>query len=240
MKKTFIAILIVLLCVSFVSCTAINDDEAGVIVAKANLSSVIELTCSFQASSSASSGFIISDEGFVLTNAHSVTASADRFIYEATEIKGKFYNSNEEYTFDIIAYDVEKDLAILKFKRNDLVLKPVVVGNSRNLNYGATVFTLGNAEGNGISMTKGIISTPKVLFKDSVTGIANEAIQIDAAINKGSSGGPLLDRKGKVIGIISFKIKDLDKSIEGIGFAIPSNTFMKYYNSIINELRKNT
>lgn len=236
MKKLVQIAFVIMLSLSLFSCTIINENEAGVDVAKLALPSVLELTCEFQASISSGTGFIIDDKGYVITNAHVVTESLDRFIYEALEIKGKFYNSTVTYLFDLIAYDVEKDLAILKFQRNDLVLKAVSIGNSEFLSFGATIFTLGNPEGNGICMTKGIISIPKVMFKDTKTGIVNEVIQIDAPVNSGSSGGPLLDIEGKVIGIISFKIKNTDKNIEGIGFAIPSRLFMQYFSTTISTL----
>lgn len=233
MRKKFVfVLLIILLCSSLLSCSFLNEYEAGIDVANKNLPSVLELTCSFQASVSHATGFIIDDRGFVLTNAHVVTDSVDRFVYDAVEIKGNFYNSSKEYLLNIIDYDIEKDLALLKFQRNDLTLKAVSTGNSDNLSYGATIFTLGNAEGNRISMTKGIISVPKISFKDEDTHQVNEFIQIDAAINNGSSGGPVMDIKGNVIGIISFKIKKPGTFVEGIGFAIPSKVFLQFYEDI--------
>ncbi|HHU43529.1 MAG: trypsin-like peptidase domain-containing protein [Bacillota bacterium] len=231
MKKSFgITIVLIILALALGSCTIVNEYESGIEVANKALPCVLELSAHFQASKSYATGFIIDDRGYVLTNAHAVTDKAGNIIYEAVEIKGKFYNSSEEYLLDIIAFDDEKDIAVLKFRRNDLTLSALEVGDSKNLSYGATIFTLGNAEGYGISMSKGIISVPQKNFKDSQTGITNQVIQIDAAVNSGSSGGPLLNIEGKVIGMISFKVKNEDDvNVEGIGFAIPSEIFMNFY-----------
>ncbi len=232
MRKKITVLLIIVLMLALMSCTIINENEAGIVVANKNLPSVLELICTFQASESYATGFIIDENGYVLTNAHVVTSSVDNFIYDALSIKGKFYNSNAEYHLDIIKYDSVKDLALLKFKRNDLTLNAVEVGNSENLEHGATVFALGNAEGNGISMTKGIVSIPKIIFNDKETNEANEYIQTNAAVNSGCSGGPILNIKGQVIGMVSFKIKKTD--VEGIGFAIPSRVFMNFLSNNSN------
>lgn len=235
MKKKIIIFLLVLVLIasaSLLSCTFLNDNEAGVNVANKNLPSVLELTCTFQASISYATGFIVTESGYVLTNAHVVTDSVDRFVYEAIEIKGKFYNSAQEYILKIIDYDTEKDMALLKFQRNDLTLRAVTTTNSEGLNYGATIYTLGNAEGQRLSMTKGIISVPKINVKDKETSILNEYIQIDAAVNNGSSGGPVMDINGDVIGMITFKIKKPGTFVEGIGFAIPSKVFLNYIKTI--------
>src|SRR5690554_5316398 len=123
MKKTFatIIILAILVC-SLVSCNIINEDEAGIKVANKALPCVLELTSTFQASTSYATGFIIDERGYVITNAHAVTSKAGNFVYEAIKIEGKFYNSNEKYILDIIAYDEEQDIAVLKFRRNDITL----------------------------------------------------------------------------------------------------------------------
>ena len=85
----------------------------------------------------------VDERGYVLTNAHVVTNTVDRFVYEANDITGSFNRSSEKYKLDIVAYDIEKDLAVLKFRRNDLTLKLSPIGNSQLLTYGTTIFTLG-------------------------------------------------------------------------------------------------
>ncbi|MFW5779967.1 MAG: S1C family serine protease [Bacillota bacterium] len=229
MKKSLTLILIIILIIAFGSCTVVNEYESGIDVASTALPCVLELTSRFQASTSYATGFIVEERGYVITNAHAVTDTAGSFIYEATSVEAKFYNSNEKYDLDIIAFDVERDIAVLKFRRNDITLSALEIGNSQNLSYGATVFTLGNAEGYGLSMTKGIISVPRRTFRDSQSGTSNEVIQVDAAVNSGSSGGPLLNIEGQVIGLISFKVKNNGASVEGIGFAIPSDIFIEFF-----------
>lgn len=225
--------MLILLAACILSCSVINEDESGEKVASKVMPSVVELTCNFQASISYGTGFVVDDRGYVLTNAHVVTTSIDRFVYEANEISANFNRSEEKYLLDIVAYDIEKDLAVLKFKRSDLALTAVTIGNSEVLTYGTTIYALGNAEGYGIAMTKGIISVPMRKFKDSQTQIISEVIQFDAAVNNGSSGGPLINIDGEVVGIISFKIQQKDTKIEGIGFAIPSKIFINYFHTAV-------
>lgn len=234
MKKTLIIILIIISIFALISCNLIYDQEVGVTVANNCLPSVLEITSTFQASTSYATGFVIDERGYVITNAHVVTDKAGPFVYEAINIIGKFYNSNVEYELIIIDYDIDRDMALLKFVRNDLILKAVEIGNSNDLEYGQTVFTIGNAEGYGLSMTKGIISVPRRRFKDTDSDVINEVIQTDAPINSGSSGGPLIDTDSKVIGLISFKIKNNGTEVEGIGFAIPEDVFMDYFATLTN------
>lgn len=233
MKRLCAIIALILIATLLFSCTYINENEAGEKIAAQVMPSVLELTCTFQASVSSATGFIVDERGYVLTNAHVVTNTVDRFVYEANDITGSFNRSSEKYKLDIVAYDIEKDLAVLKFRRNDLTLKVVTIGNSQLLTYGTTIFTLGNAEGYGIAMTKGIISVPIRKFKDNETQIVSEVVQFDAAVNNGSSGGPLINLNGEVVGIISFKIKQTDTRVEGIGFAIPSSIFMDYFHNAV-------
>lgn len=233
MKKTCTVLLLILLVSALFSCSVINEVEAAEKVASKVMPSIVELTCSFQASISYGTGFIVDDRGYVLTNAHVVTSTIERFVYEANKISARFNRSDEEYLLDIVAYDIEKDLAVLKFKRSDLTLPAVTIGNSEMLTYGTTIFAMGNAEGYGISMTKGIVSVPIRKFKDSETQIVSEVVQFDASVNNGSSGGPLLNIEGEVVGVISFKIKQKETRVEGIGFAIPSKTFMPYFHTAI-------
>ena len=160
-------------------------------------------------------GFIISSDGLVFTNKHVVLdKEAD---YTVITNKGKKYNAK------VLARDPIQDLAILKVE-TDIVLPTVELGDSNNLQIGQTVIAIGNVLGefrNSISV--GVISGLGRTVTASgagMTEVLEGIIQTDAAINKGNSGGPLLDLKGRVIGINTA----MALIAENVGFAIPINS----------------
>ena len=159
------------------------------------------------------SGFIISNDGYILTNYH---------VIEAAYSNGfpiKVYMSDKsEYIAKVIGFDEGSDVALIKIDAEGL--NAVVIGNSDNISVGQRVYAVGNPFGDLFhTMTEGIISA-----RDRVVSVDSKlisAFQFDAAVNPGNSGGPIYDRNGDVIGIVSMKI--MGNSVEGIGFAIPIN-----------------
>ena len=167
--------------------------------------------------SGAGSGFIISEDGYIVTNYHVIDG--------ATAIKVTL-NNGESYDAKLVGGEELNDVAVLKL---DGVsgLKPVVLGDSDDLVVGETVCTIGNALGTlSFSMTSGAVSATgrSVTMSD---GTVMNMIQTDCTINSGNSGGPLFDSYGRVAGITSAKLSNNGQSsqatIEGIGFAIPIN-----------------
>ena len=163
----------------------------------------------------AGSGFVITDDGYILTNYH--------VIEDASSIKVSFIDGSS-YDAELVGGESENDIAVLKIDAAGLT--PVVIGDSDNVKVGEQVVAIGNPLGElTYSMTSGIISA-----KDrSITmenGEVMNMIQTDTAINSGNSGGPLFDMYGQVIGITSAKLSGSSSSsatIEGLGFAIPIN-----------------
>ena len=166
--------------------------------------------------SGAGSGFIISEDGYIVTNYHVIDG--------ATAIKITLYNG-ETYDARLIGGEELNDVAVLKVDGIS-GLKPVVLGDSDDLVVGETVCTIGNALGTlSFSLTSGSVSATgrSVTMKN---GAVMNYIQTDCTINSGNSGGPLFDSYGRVAGITSAKYSNngsSDASIEGIGFAIPIN-----------------
>ena len=165
----------------------------------------------------AGSGFIISEDGYIVTNYHVIDG--------AIAIKVTL-NNGESYDAKFVGGEELNDVAVLKI---DGVsgLKPVVIGDSDDLVVGETVCTIGNALGTlSFSMTSGAVSATgrSVTMND---GTVMNMIQTDCTINSGNSGGPLFDSYGRVVGITSAKLSNNGQSsqatIEGIGFAIPIN-----------------
>jgi len=152
------------------------------------------------------SGFIISKDGYIITNNHVVR--------KADEIKVILENE-DEYSAELIGTDPKTDLALLKIKPKT-ALTPVRIGNSSLLDIGDWVVAIGNPFGLGNTVTAGIVSAKG---RSLGLGAYDDFIQTDAAINPGNSGGPLFNFKGEVVGVNTAIIA----GGQGIGFAIPMN-----------------
>ncbi|MFI3167484.1 MAG: trypsin-like peptidase domain-containing protein [Bacillota bacterium] len=180
-------------------------------------------------------GFIISSDGYVITNAHVVTYSKSmgNGVYEDTAaetIRLSFADDDTTYEAECVAFDTVYDLALLKLKSPPQDLNVAEFANSVDVQYGEPCIAIGNAKSKGISVTEGVVSNPMVNFyftSDFVTA----SIQHSAPINSGNSGGPLYNMFGQVIGINTFKIDSSD-STEGMGYAMPSVIIKDWVNSL--------
>ncbi|MBN8808159.1 MAG: Do family serine endopeptidase [Sphingomonas sp.] len=158
------------------------------------------------------SGFVISPDGYIVTNAHVITA-ANRGKVESITVT--LFN-RKEYTARVIGSDTSSDLALLKVDATNLPF--VKFGDSSRARVGDWVIAIGEPFGLGGTVTAGIISA---LNRVTGAGAYDRFIQTDAAINKGNSGGPMFDMNGNVIGINSQIYSPSEGSV-GIGFAIPA------------------
>ena len=165
------------------------------------------------AASVSGTGFIISDDGYILTNNH-VIDDARQGGYEVSVLT----YDGAEYTADIVGYDTANDIAVLKIDAADLT--PVAMGDAGDIVVGRTIYPVGNPLGElNFTMTTGIISaTDRAITTDQDNGPIN-MFQIDAAVNEGNSGGPVYDGDGQVIGVVTAKTSAT--GVEGLGFAIP-------------------
>lgn len=206
-------------------------------VVEQSFSSVFEIRSYINNSlNSSGSGFVINDDGYLITNAHVITynATTGRFPFFTTTTKvydritGSYGDIDVEYNLEVINYDLAKDLAILKFSDN-LDFNPVTFADSNKVAYAEPVVVIGNSLGYGLSVTQGIVSAPNRVFTNSDGSLTN-AIQTDAALNNGNSGGPLFNSRAQVIGVNSFKM--VYSNSESMGFAIPSNDVIEYINEI--------
>lgn len=201
----------------------------------ANVNSTVGITTSitttnfwgYQTTSAASgSGFIISKDGYILTNFHVIEGS--------NSITVSTYDG-ENYDAKLIGYDESNDIAVLKIEADGLA--PVVLGDSDNLNVGDSVVAIGNPLGElTFSLTSGAISAKgrEVTFSG---GITMTLLQTDCAINSGNSGGALFNLYGEVIGVTNAKYSSSgsEASIDNIGFAIPMNSIREIVESIIEK-----
>ena len=159
---------------------------------------------------SAGSGFIISPDGYIVTNYHVVKG--------ATSVKVTLY-SGDTYDATVIGGDSDYDVAVIKINASGL--PAVTLGNSADVNVGDTVLAIGNPLGElTFSMSQGIVSCCDRAI--NVDGTPFNMIQVDASINPGNSGGPLVNLYGEVVGIVSAKYSSYSNTtVEGLGFAIP-------------------
>ena len=201
----------------------------------ANVNSTVGITTSittnywgYQTTSAASgSGFIISSDGYILTNHH--------VIEESSSITVSFYDGTS-LDAQLVGYDKNSDIAVLKVEAEGL--SPVVLGDSDNLNVGDTVVAIGNPLGElTFTLTSGVVSALDREVTTS-TGVTMNLMQTDCAINSGNSGGALFNLYGEVIGITNAKYSSgssSEASIDNIGFAIPVNQILGIVESIIEK-----
>ena len=201
----------------------------------ANVNSTVGITTSvttnfwgYQSTSAASgSGFIISDDGYILTNFH--------VIEDSDSISVSMYNG-ASFDATLIGYDESNDIAVLKIEAEGL--SPVILGDSDNLNVGDSVIAIGNPLGElTFTLTSGAISAKdrEVTLSGNVT---MNLLQTDCAINSGNSGGALFNLYGEVIGVTNAKYSSSsssEASIDNIGFAIPINSIVSIVESIIEK-----
>lgn len=209
-----------------------NEKMTAAEVYAANVNSTVGITTSvttnywgFQTTSAASgSGFIITDDGYIVTNYH--------VIENSDTITVSLYDGTS-YEAELTGYDESNDIAVLKVEAEGLT--PVVLGDSDNLNVGDEVIAIGNPLGElTFSLTSGSVSAlnREITLSNNVT---MDLIQTDCAINSGNSGGALFNLYGEVIGVTNAKYSGSGSgaSIDNIGFAIPINSVRGIIESII-------
>ena len=189
-----------------------GEDFSGIIESSIKSVVTIRTSAGFQGT-----GFIISNEGYLVTNAHVLADSSGNLASSIQAITYKQGTKNAEF----IGFDGELDIALLKIVGDFNALE---FEDSDNVQIGEKVIAIGNPLGLQFSVSEGIVSAVK---REGINGL-KIYIQTDAALNPGNSGGPLINKEGKVIGINNFKIG----SGENLGFALESN----YISVSVNEI----
>ena len=189
-----------------------GEDFSGIIEISIKSVVTIRTSAGFQGT-----GFIISNEGYLVTNAHVLADSSGNLVSSIQAITYKQGTKNAEF----IGVDRELDIALLKIVGD---FNSLEFEDSNNVQIGEKVIAIGNPLGLQFSVSEGIVSAVQ---REGINGL-NAYIQTDAALNPGNSGGPLINKEGKVIGINNFKIG----SAENLGFALESN----YIKVSVNEI----
>ena len=173
------------------------------------------------------SGFVISEDGYILTNYHVIETAYSNNL----DITVMTYDGTK-YTAAIVGFESGNDIAVLKIDATGL--SPVAFGNSDEITMGETVYAVGNPLGElAYSMSTGTVSglDREIVTDESVVGI--NMFQIDAAVNPGNSGGPVYNRLGQVVGVVTAKYSST--GVEGLGFAIPVNDASSIADDLINK-----
>ncbi len=188
-----------------------GEDFSGII------EDVIKSVVTIRTDVSQGTGFILTDDGYIVTNAHVL---ADESGYLATGIKAITYEQGI-IDAEFIGFDQTFDIALLKIEGSYDRLR---FGDSEDVQVGEKVIAIGNPLGLQFSVSQGIVSA---IHREGANGLT-VYIQTDAALNPGNSGGPLINTQGKVVGINNFKVS----GGESLGFALESN----YIKEVVNEI----
>ena len=177
-----------------------------------NVTSVVAIEGTGNYSASSGSGFVLTEDGYIVSNHHVVEGSTKLTVV---------FSDGTQYDAELVGSDASNDIAVLKIEATDL--RPAAIGSSDALIVGDQVVAIGNPLGELAStLTVGYVSAKDRII--TTEGARINMIQTDAAINPGNSGGPLFNMKGEVVGITTAKYSGTTSSgasIEGIGFAIP-------------------
>ena len=167
------------------------------------------------------------EEGFgigtgVVVNADATVLTSLHIVDGASEVQVAFADGSESHAI-VSGVDPERDIAVLTPTSLPGLIVPATIGSSAGLRVGDEVFTVGNPLGLVASMSAGVVSGLDRDFKVAGSDqVLEDLIQFDAAVNKGNSGGPLLDRRGQVVGIVTGLVNPSEQGVFiGIGFAVP-------------------
>jgi S1-C subfamily serine protease len=169
------------------------------------------------------SGFVVDDKGTILTNAHVITNVGESSSVRGADRVYVEFRDGERVPASIVGYDLFADVGVIRVETDAHRLDPLPLGDSAAVVVGTPVAAIGTPFGNQSSLAVGVVSATRRSIPSLTSRYAvADAIQTDAPINRGNSGGPLLDPRGRVIGI-NAQIRSNSGNAEGVGFAIPIN-----------------
>ena len=183
-------------------------------------------------------GFVADSKGAILTNAHVITNVAELEPGSAGAVRGARavyveFSDGERVPASIVGWDLFSDVGVIRVKPADHALEPLPLGDSGGVVVGEPVAAIGSPFGKQTSLSVGVVSATGRSIDSLTSGFAvANAIQIDAPINRGNSGGPLFDGDGRVIGI-NAQIQSTTGTAEGVGFAIPIDVARRSLDQIV-------
>jgi S1-C subfamily serine protease len=207
---------------------------------RARIDGVVTVSAVFGGSEAGGSGFVVSDDGVILTNAHVVTDSAENTVApenvsQADAVYVRF-SDQQQVEADIVGYDLFADVAVLRITGGGVSLTPLPLGDSDGVVVGEPVAAIGSPFFEAGSLSVGVVSAVNRSLESGTGFGIPGAIQTDAAINHGNSGGPLFNADGEVIGI-NAQIRTTGGGGEGVGFAIPIELAKRSMNQLLEDGR---
>ena len=195
---------------------------------KDSLRSVVELKASSDSvGESFGTAEFINEDGTLVTNAHVVTYSHLGIVNTFDEYAIRFADEDEYRKVSLVKYDTDLDIAVLRIADSSCLFKPICIGESSALQSGDRVYAIGNTVNYGLSISQGIVGIP--LLNIEYSGLVREVIQCDLTIAEGNSGGALLDERGKMVGITTFRTKDNSGNVVyGVAYCIPMDIVMSF------------
>jgi S1-C subfamily serine protease len=185
---------------------------------------VVTIFSEFGAQVAQGSGFAVSKQGYILTNSHVITNAGEGSAVRAADRVYVEFQDRDRVAAKVVGWDVFDDVGLLKVDPADHALDPVPLGNSAAIAVGDPVAAIGSPFGNEDSLGVGVVSAIHRSIESLTSNFSLvDAIQTDAPINHGNSGGPLFDSRGRVIGI-NAQIRSESGNAEGVGFAVPINS----------------
>jgi serine protease Do len=210
-----------------VNASAIYDEACQQVVGVTTEITHSSLLGTTSSSSISGTGFIVTQDGYILTNYHVISKAYGEGL-GATVVM----HDGSSYEASIVGVEESNDIAVLKIDATNL--SAVNIGDSSDISVGDMVYTVGNPLGElDFSMSVGYVSALDRSVKTDEEADAIDMFQIDAAVNSGNSGGPVYNSRGEVIGVVTAKYSDT--GVEGIGFAIPINDAASIANDLITE-----
>jgi 2-alkenal reductase len=182
------------------------------------------------------SGFVVSDDGYVLTNSHVITTAGEADETQTPEAASRVYvqfRDGERVAAQIIGWDLYDDVGLVKVDPANHAVSPVPLGDSSAVVVGEPVAAIGSPFGQESSLSVGVVSATERSIDSLTSGYdLIDAIQTDAPINRGNSGGPMFNARGEVIGI-NAQIRSESGTAEGVGFAVPINAAKRSMEQLI-------
>lgn len=198
-----------------------SNNKSFVKIVDNNIDSIVEIECKINDSVTTKGTGIVVNSEYIITNYHIIKNSELVYI--------RLFNTKKIYQVEVAKYDVNLDLALLRYNENDLSLKGVTFGDSNKVTIGEEIVTIGNSKGYGLAINNGVVSS--YVKKIEINEMSRSVLQISVPIVDGDSGGAAINKKGQVIGMMAFKtVNYYNNSTEEISFAIPSNIIKDFIN----------
>lgn len=198
-----------------------SNNKSFVKIVDNNIDSIVEIECKINDSVTTKGTGIVVNSEYIITNYHIIKNSELVYI--------RLFNTKKIYQVEVAKYDVNLDLALLRYNENDLSLKGVTFGDSNKVTMGEEIVTIGNSKGYGLAINNGVVSS--YVKKIEINEMSRSVLQISVPIVDGDSGGAAINKKAQVIGMMAFKtVNYYNNSTEEISFAIPSNIIKDFIN----------